>query len=140
MENMKITWENLTTEQKTNYLNFWFHYYGGVIYTLEELEQFMELAKTKADEIYNHICTLFIMRDTIQSSTLVMAMRQNKVDDLLAHNMNQGVIESLDIKPEDKKEMLAIYEETGEMIINEIAKSYSKRESSGFDLILINKN
>ena len=75
-------WEEFSSEEKTSILNHWFLYYGGLIVTLEEVENFRKLAETKQDDIFNFITTSFLFQNTIQSNVLVLSMRQNKVDEL----------------------------------------------------------
>ena len=44
-------WEEYTKEEQKELLNHWWHYYGKVMYTLEEWEQFNKLIDKDSDKI-----------------------------------------------------------------------------------------
>ena len=112
-------WEDFTSEEKTNLLNHWFHYYGGVLMTLKDIELFDELSKIKQDAIFNHIVTLYIYKKTIQSNMLISFMRENKLADLFSANL---------VRPMLSNKALEFYEEVRDIISNEIYKTYLKPE------------
>ena len=114
-ENRK-KWDEFSKEEKTSLLNHWFYYYGGVIVTLEEIEKFGELAKTKQEEIFNYITTSLICNNTIQTNVLVACMRQNKVDELFEHVINVQSIED--------EAARAQIEEVRNYIVKEMVHSY----------------
>ena len=114
-ENRK-KWDEFSKEEKTSLLNHWFYYYGGVIVTLEEIEKFGELAKTKQEEIFNYITTSLICNNTIQTNVLVACMRQNKIDELFEHVINVQSIEDEAAK--------AQIEEVRNYIVKEMVHSY----------------
>ncbi len=115
-------WEDFTSEEKTNLLNHWFHYYGGVLMTLKDIELFDELSKIKQDAIFNHIVTLYIYKKTIQSNMLISFMRENKLADLFSANLVRPMLSN--------EEALEFYEEVRDIISNEIYKTYLKPEPS----------
>ena len=47
-------WEEYTKEEQTTLLNHWVYYYGGIIMTLKDFEDFRVLSTTKQDEIFDH--------------------------------------------------------------------------------------
>ena len=114
-------WEEYTKEEQTNYLTYWFHYYGNMMYNFQELEDFRKLASTRQDEIFDHIVTEFIFRDTIQSGTLLLSMRKNKVEELFKTNLDRGKI---------KEEGLSEYEKIRYMIVAEITGSNKNNNST----------
>ena len=122
-------WEDYSKEEQTNNLIHWFHYYGGMIYTFKELEDFEKLAKTRQDDIFNYIVTSYIVMNTIQSNVLLMSMRQNKVENLFKASITKEVL---------KEEHLQFYEEVRDIIVKEIIKedtTEKKREEKNTQLI-----
>ncbi len=83
----KETWENCTKDEKKSLLIHWFNYYGGIIMELNDLENFGNLIEEKQDELFDHIVTNCIFRDTIQTNLLVQCMRNNKLDELFGCNI-----------------------------------------------------
>ena len=108
-------WNEYSSEEKSNILNFWFYYYGGVLVTLDEIERFRKLAMTKQDEIFNYITTSFIVNNTIQTNVLVAAMRQDKVEELFKSLIDEKQLE-------DKLRIRL--EATKDSLIKEIVHSY----------------
>lgn len=107
-------WEDYNKEEQTNYLVYWFNYYGNLIYNFEELEDFTKLAKTRQDDIFDHIITRSIYENTIQSGMLLTCMRNNKVEELFKTNLTREKIK--EAPPEVRSE----YEGIREEIIHEI--------------------
>ena len=107
-------WEDYNKEEQTNYLVYWFNYYGNLIYNFEELEDFTKLAKTRQDDIFDHIITRSIYENTIQSGMLLTCMRNNKVEELFKTNLTREKIK------EAPPEVLSEYEGIREEIICEI--------------------
>ena len=78
----KKTWYELSEDEKTTLLIFWFRYYGGMVFTMDEYDQFIKLAQRRQDDIFAHIVTRAITEDTMQSNVLLQQMRNRKVEDL----------------------------------------------------------
>lgn len=133
----RIVWEALSQEEKQGYLAFWFNYYGSELYTLKEYEDFLKIAKSKADEIYAYICTSFLFANTIQSTILLKAMRENKVDDLFKANITEDKIKDFKIDDSEKTELLSDLEEVRTMIIGEIVKSFNNPEPSDYTIAIV---
>lgn len=133
MENdKKIIWEELSQEDKQRYLVFWFNYYGSLLYSLEEYNCFLKIIRSKADDIFAHICTSFICDNTIQSTVLLRAMREQKLDDLLKTNITEEKINNYDMSEKAKIKFGSYYREVREMIIGEIVKSFNNPEQNDY--------
>ena len=89
-KNKDKKWNDYSNEDKSNILNHWFYYYGGVLVTLEEIEEFRKLAMTRQDDIFNYIVTSSLINKTIQTNVLVAYMRENRVDELFEHLIDMG--------------------------------------------------
>lgn len=109
-------WEEYTKEEQTGYLIHWFCYYGNMIFNLQELEDFKKLAETRQDDIFNHIVTIFICKDTIQSGMLFSYMKEDKIDELFAVSLTKEKI------PETEKDDLSAYEDIRNIITTELTK------------------
>ena len=120
MENNK-RWEDFSEGEKTTLLEHWFYYYGGLIMTLKDLEDFRNISTSRQDEIFAHIVTNYIFRNTIQSNMLLAFLRENKIDELL----NASV--SVNNFSEDKR---SVYEEVRVMISNELLNTFINPEPS----------
>ncbi len=114
--NNKKKWELLTPEEKTTLLNHWFYYYGGIIMTLKDMEDFRKLSKSKQDDIFDHIITIFLYKRTIQSNMLIKALREGKIDELFACSLDYGDI--VEYQQEN------IYEEIKQMIFDELLQTF----------------
>ena len=104
-------WEDYSKQEQTNYLVYWFHQYGNMIYTFEELENFQKLAETRQDDIFNHIVTSLICMNTIKSGLLLTSMRENKVDELFEKSITKKIIEDEDLND---------YEAIRDIVVKEI--------------------
>jgi hypothetical protein len=107
-------WEEYSKKEQTNYLTYWFHHYGNILYTLQELEDFGKLASTRQDDIFNHIVTEFIFKDTIQSGMLLAYMRENKIEELFEMSLTKEKVEEVN------KEGISEYNEIRDVIVKEI--------------------
>ena len=111
----KRSWQEYNSEEKTTLLTHWFYYYGGVIMTLKDMEDFRNLVVTRQDQIFNHIVTNYVFRDTIQSNLLVSAMRSDRVDELFSLSLSDEILKELD---EDETIRRRISDEIIETFIN----------------------
>ena len=140
-KNIEIkNWEDIPKEKKTQLLNHWFHYYGGVIMTLDEILAFSKLAEEKQDEIFDLIITNYVVNDTIQSNVLVASMRKGKVQELL-----DSVVKYSELSEEEKNKMKRLRQFIAEEIITtyntpeppvpmDIDVVVLKKENNGQDL------
>ena len=120
MEQRK-TWEEYSNEEKTTLLNHWVYYYGGIIMTLKDIEEFRLLSSTRQDELFNHIVTNYIFRNTIQSNMLLFFLREGKINELLNASVSIN-----DFSPERR----SVYEEVRNMIANELLDTFISPEPS----------
>ena len=109
-------WKEYTDEEKKELLNHWWHYYGKVLYTFDEWEQFNELIDKNSNKIMELAVAGFICNITTQP--LIAAMRKNQVDELLSTlpNLNE-------IKDEKFKEE---YEKIKNIVIRHLVGSYNQ--------------
>ena len=87
--------------------------------TLEDMEQFRKLSATRQDDIFDHIITIYIFLKTIQSNTLVISLRNKKVDELFSHSLKRDMV---------KESILEQYEEVRRMISTEIINTFINPE------------
>ena len=116
-------WEDYSKEEQTNYLTHWFHYYGNMMYNFQELEDFRELAKTRQDDIFNHIVTEFLFQNTIQSGMLLTCMRDNKIEELFQTNLTREKV------LEVNKDGLSDYEKIRDIVVSVITGQNQKEGS-----------
>ena len=112
----KKTWDSLTSDEKTTLLNHWFYYYGGVIMTLKDMEDFRALSNTKQDAIFDHIISSFMYRRTIKSNALVKALREGKIDELFSYSISFDDIVEYQLEN--------VYEEAKNIIFNELLQTF----------------
>ncbi|MDO4283310.1 MAG: hypothetical protein Q4D02_06685 [Clostridia bacterium] len=62
----------------------WWHYYGSMIYTLQELEDFRKLIAEKGEEKILEVAVASFICDDGKNTMLLICMRENRVDELLA--------------------------------------------------------
>ena len=117
-------WEDYSKEEQTNYLTHWFHYYGNMMYNFQELEDFRKLASTRQDDIFNHIVTEFLFRNTIQSGMLLTSMRKNKTEELFKTNLTKEKV--LEVNQEGVVE----YEKIRDIVVSEITGTNEKNNSN----------
>jgi hypothetical protein len=79
------------------------------------MEDFRKVSSTKQDEVFSHIITNYIFRNTIQSNVLISFLRQDKLDQLFSISIHDD-----DIKEEDKEFFSTIRRD----ISSEILESY----------------
>lgn len=129
---VRNTWEEYSREEKIALLNHWVFYYGGIIMDLEDLNSFRKLSLTRQDDIFNHIVTNYIFRNTIQSNMLIHFLREGKIDELLSSSV------SINDFSEDKKD---VYLDVRNEICNEIVNSFIKpKKSEPMDIEIIVDN
>jgi len=116
---IKKTWEEYNKEEKETLLNHWFYYYGGMLMTPKDLEDFQSLSKTKQDEVFNHIVTNYIFNSTIQSNLLLMFMREGKVDEFLKHSIDPSKL---------SEENKAAFNDIRNMIAKEVSTTFLSPE------------
>ena len=115
----KMSWNTIDENVKKKLLYYWFHYYGGEIYTLRDLENYEELLEKEYDNIFKSIVATYITKDTIQSSYLLNCMRLNKIQELFEH------LPKIEEMTSGEQE---IYNTIELMVLNEIVNSYINKE------------
>ncbi len=119
--NNKKDWEDYTDEEKSTLLNHWFYYYGGTFITLKEMEDFRKLASERQDDIFDHIVTSYIFKNTIQSNMLIACMRSNKVDGLFEVSLTEDKLDDEDVD---------FYRNVRRTISNELLNTFISPEPS----------
>jgi len=109
-------WEEYTKDEQSKLLNHWYIYYGGLVVTFAEIEQFHELVPNHLDDIFDFIVTSFVANDTIQSNFLTICMRNNKLDDLFAH-----VVKCNQLTQKELEDIIPIRQ----FILDEIVDTYN---------------
>ena len=114
-------WEEYTKEEQKEFLNDWWHYYGKVIYTLEEWEQFNKLIDKDSDKILEMAIAGY--SKGITSEPLIFAMRENKIEELFKTFPNLKEIKDEKFKEAHKVlknslilELVTTYKQTVEII------------------------
>lgn len=113
-------WNDYSLEEQSELLNHWWHYYGNIIFTLDELEQFNELIKKDSHKVLELAVANFIIGQSTQS--LIQAMRVNKVDNLM------NALPSLENN--DDEEFKAMYTKVENDLISILVESYNNPEPS----------
>ena len=114
--NMKITKELLI---------HWWHYYGKHIYTLEELEKFINLIDEKGAEKVFELATLSFICEDGSPTTILLNIRQNTIEHLF---------EIADLEPgtgldeEKKKEFKEAYAKAQKSFYDIISSTYTSSE------------
>ena len=75
-------WNEYTNEEKSCLLLHWWHYYGKLLYTFAELEQFEALVRENPDRIF-HIAVMSYYFN-FGSQILLESMRRKQLDGLFA--------------------------------------------------------
>lgn len=105
-------WNDYSFEEKNKLLQHWWHYYGKMMYTLQEWEEFNKLVEKDADRMFIFAIGSYIMGTS--SQPLICAMRQRNVDEVIA---------SL---PEKKElEDNEMYFKIENSLISQLVKSYN---------------
>ena len=73
-------WNEYTNEEKSCLLLHWWHYYGKLLYSFAELEQFESLFRENPDRIF-HIAVMSYYYG-FGSQILLLSMRSGKLDEL----------------------------------------------------------
>jgi len=112
MENK--VWNEYSKEDQNNLLQHWWYYYGKIIFTMEEWDQFNKLIERDSNEIFELAVVSYI--NGLSSQPLIYAMRRNEVNELMLRMRKLKT---------DK-----FYEEAKKEFINILVKTYNKPEPS----------
>lgn len=82
-----MKWEEYPKETKKELLNHWWYYYGKMIFTLDEWNKFNQLVEEKPDLVFRAAVTSYLCGES--SQMLIMAMRNNKVDEYFSSLPNK---------------------------------------------------
>lgn len=74
-------WDQYSEDEKTKLLKHWWHYYGKLVITYEEMAYFERLVKRNPDQMMDVALFSFFMEHS--SQLLIYAMRQNRVQQFL---------------------------------------------------------
>ena len=127
MERRK-TWYELSEDEKTTLLTFWFRYYGGMMFTMDEYDQFHRLAQRRQDDIFAHIVTSLGLYDTIQSTSLLEHMRANQVEALFRSSVKRSKL------PEDEKNY---YDHLAGQITNTLMNDYENSMDDPISFMIV---
>lgn len=109
--------DDYTKDEQTALLLHWWYYYGKIIFTLEEIENFKKMIEKDSRQILA-LATLGYYHG-ITNQPIIAAMRQNKMDELLATIPN--------FNDEKTKESFLTIEKD---LIKELVKTYNNPEPS----------
>ncbi|MBE6160336.1 MAG: hypothetical protein E7157_04755 [Lactobacillales bacterium] len=115
-KNIEIkNWNEYSSEEKNILLQHWWHYYGKILYTLDECEQFDSLLEKDIDKIFIAAIGSFIIG--LSSQPLIDSMRRNNIDELLS------------ALPEMKKlEDNEMYHKVEVSLITQLVDSYNNQD------------
>lgn len=114
------TWKEYTPKEQSELLQHWWYYYGKMMITLAEWEQFNHLVEKDSSKVLAIAVASYI--HGIGSQPLVMAMRENKVDELLA---------SLpEIEEMEDEEFKRLYTQSENCLISMLVRTYNNPEPS----------
>ena len=107
-------WNEYTEDEKSSLLTHWFHYYGKLVYTLDELEKFQDLTKKDSNKMFSAAVACYISGGN--SSLLLTGLRQDgeKFIDVAG---NRGG----DLRDKNEEE----YEAIASSFIEEIVTTYN---------------
>lgn len=114
------SWNEYTKEEKIILMRHWWHYYGKMVFTLAEYEQFNELLESKCDLIY--AIAVLGYTNNISSQTLINAMRNDELPQFF--NVISNVIES------DDENVKTIFGVASASFISEIVTTYNNPQPS----------
>lgn len=77
----KKSWNEYSLEEKSELLHHWWHYYGKILYTLDEFEVFNELVKKDSNKVWVLAVGCYAMG--VSSQPLLKAMRNDSVNEFL---------------------------------------------------------
>lgn len=98
----------------------WWHYYGRLWYTLEELEKFREIIKEKGAEKVLEAAIASVICQDGKNTALLMSIRANKVEELFA------TLPKIDEMSAESKEA---YKKIKREFLDEIKYTYLHREN-----------
>ncbi len=127
MERRK-TWYELSEDEKTTLLTFWFRYYGGMVFTMDEYDRFIKLAQRRQDDIFAHIVTSLGLSDTIQSTSFLAHMRANQVEALFKSSVKRSKL------PEDEKNY---YDHLAGQITNILMNDYENSMDDPISFMIV---
>ncbi len=105
--------------EKKELLIHWWHYYGKVMYTLEEMNQFRQMIEENCDQVM--MMAIFGYVDGITSQPIIAAMRAGKLEEL----------KSTLPKPEEQDDKFKeVYSMVEAELIKELVKTYNNPEPS----------
>lgn len=80
-------WDSYTKEEKEKLLLHWFLYYGKSLYTLDEVNQYINLIDKNQDDIFHLFITAY--ENNINGQTLILrAIRKNAIDEIINQERN----------------------------------------------------
>lgn len=99
----------------------WWHYYGALMYTLQELEDFEKLMEQYGEEKILEVALASYIKGDGKNTILLLSMRQNKVEQLL-HSL--PCIESFDHSTKLK------FSKIKEDFLSELQTTYLKKNAN----------
>jgi len=111
--------KDYSAKDKKKILLHWWHYFGKIIYTKEELITFKKMIDDNSDEVMMLAVTGYICKLT--SQPIIKAMRVNKLDELKA---------TLPILKEENEEFKASYRQKENDLLKQLINTYNNPEPS----------
>jgi len=116
---MKIKkFKDYTPQEKKELLLHWWHYYGKMLYTFAEMEQFSTMIDENANQVMELAIAGFV--NGITSQPIIVAMRENNLEELKATLPNV----------EDDEEFREFYNQVEDVLVAELVETYNNPEPS----------
>ena len=110
-------WNLYSKDEKKNILNHWWHYYGKLLVSFDEIEQFQNLLDSNIEEIY--VTALCSYLKGLSSQVLIAAMRQGKIEELFKSLPNINTFD---------KEINEAFEALSDEFLNEVVNTLNNPE------------
>jgi hypothetical protein len=106
-----------TKDEQKKLLLHWWHYFGKVLYSLDELNQFNSMIDKNSNEVMMMAVLAYIYKQT--SQPIIASMREGKIEEFRA---------ILPILDEEPKEIKEYFEKQELNLLTQIVKTYNNPE------------
>ncbi len=111
-------WNLYTKEEKKDILNHWWYYYGKLLITFDEIEEFNRLLDSNTEDIY--VSALMGYVQGLSSQVLIAAMRQGRVEEYFKILPNV----------EDDEKLKEVFKAISKDFLNEVVGTLNNPEPS----------